>query len=59
MRNPFALIPRDAICIELYGGPEVALITGTIRGRALWTQLAKRNGCEIARFQRLSFLVRG
>jgi len=59
MRNPFAPIPRGAICTELYGGPQAAHITGSFRGRALWTQLAKRNGCEIARFERLSFLVRG
>ncbi len=59
MRNPFAPIPRDAMCTELYGGPQVALITGTFRGRALRTQLARRNGCEISRFDRLSFLVPG
>jgi len=59
MRNPFAPIPKDAICTDLYGGPQVALITGTFRGGAVWTQLARRNGCEISRFQRLSFLVPG
>ena len=59
MRNPFVPIPRDAVCTEQYGGPQVALITGTFRGRALWTQLANRNGCEISRFKRLSFLVPG
>ena len=59
MSNPFAPIPKDAICTDVYGGPQAALITGTFRGRALWTQLANRNGCEIARFKRLSFLVPG
>ena len=59
MQNPFAPIPRDAICTEQYGGPQVALITGTYRGRRIWTQLQNRNGCEIARFKRLSFLVPG
>ena len=59
MSSPFAPIPKDAVCTEQYGGPQVALITGTFRGHALWAQLAARNGCEIARFKRLSFLVPG
>ena len=59
MARPFAPIPKDAICTEVYGGPQVALITGTFRGRPLWVQLSQRNGCEIARFKRLSFLVPG
>ena len=59
MRNPFAPIPRDAICTELYGGPQVAHITGSFRGRAVRAQLARRNGCEISRFDRLRFLVPG
>ena len=59
MQRPFAPIPPDAICTEIYGGPQVALITGTFRGRALWARLANRNGCEIARFKRLGFLVPG
>lgn len=59
MQNPFAPIPRDAVCTDVYGGPQVALVTGTFRGRALWAQLQRRNGCEIARFKRLSFLVPG
>lgn len=57
MSNPFAPIPKDAVCTEVYGGPQVALVTGTFRGHAVWIRLASRNGCEIARFKRLSFLV--
>ena len=59
MSSPFAPIPKDAACTDQYGGPQVALVTGFFRGRALWVQLANRNGCEIARFTRLSFLVPG
>ena len=59
MQSPFAPIPKDAVCTEQYGGPQVALITGTFRGHPLWTRLAARNGCEIARFKRLSFMVPG
>ena len=59
MRNPFAPIARDALCTEQYGGPQVAVITGSFHGRPLQAQLANRNGCEISRFKRLSFLVPG
>lgn len=59
MRAPFAPIPKDSICTEQYGGPQVAVIAGTFRGNRLWTKLQSRNGCEIARFKRLSFLVPG
>ena len=59
MQRPFAPIPPDAVCTDVYGGPQVALITGTFRGNRLWAKLQNRNGCEIARFKRLSFLVPG
>ena len=57
MTRPFAPIPRDAVCTQQYGGPQVALITGRYAGRSVWVQLQNRNGCEIARFKRLAFLV--
>jgi hypothetical protein len=59
MKSPFAPISPDAMCTEQYGGPQVAVISGTFRGSRLWTQLQNRNGCEIARFKRLAFLVPG
>jgi hypothetical protein len=59
MKAPFAPIPKDMVCTEQYGGPQVALITGTFRGKRLWTKLQNRNGCEIARFRSLAFLVPG
>lgn len=57
MKSPFAPIPADAICTEQYGGPQLAVISGSFRGKRVWTQLQRRNGCEIARFKRLVFLV--
>ena len=59
MQRPFAPPPKDVQCTQIYGGPQEALITGTFRGRALRVTLALRNGCEIARAERLSFLVPG
>ena len=57
MQSPFAPIRRNVMCTDQYGGPQVALITGTFRGRTVWALLQNRNGCEIARFKRLAFLV--
>ena len=57
LRSPFAPVPRDAMCTQQYGGPQEAVVQGTYRGRAVWTRLTMRDGCQIARFKRLSFLV--
>ncbi|MDQ3068019.1 MAG: subtilase-type protease inhibitor, partial [Actinomycetota bacterium] len=57
MTNPFAPLQKDLMCTDIYGGPQVALIKGTFRGRAISVLLQARNGCEIARFEKLKFLV--
>jgi hypothetical protein len=54
--RPFAPVPRNALCTAIYGGPAVALVTGTYRGRRIWTRFQRRNGCEIARWGRVGFL---
>lgn len=59
MRAPFAPIPADAMCTQQFGGPEVAVVSGTYRGRRVWAKLQNRNGCEIARFKSLAFLFPG
>ncbi|HEY7792597.1 MAG TPA: SSI family serine proteinase inhibitor [Gaiellaceae bacterium] len=59
MRNPFAPLRKDLQCTQIYGGPERAVITGTYEGRRVWVLLAQRNGCEIARWRKLAFLVGG
>ena len=57
MRSPFAPPRRDLVCTDQYGGPQVAVITGTFRGKRIWVKLQNSNGCEISRFKSLSFLV--
>ena len=52
----FPGLPAGAMQGRTTTGPRTS---GTFRGHPLWTQLAARNGCEIARFKRLSFLVPG
>jgi Subtilisin inhibitor-like len=53
-RRLFAPVKQGAICTEIYGGPQIALITGTVDGKRVWARLQRRDGCEIARWMRLS-----
>ena len=50
----FASLPPDAVCTEIYGGPQRARIVGTVAGKPVWTTLARTNGCEISRWARVS-----
>ena len=45
-------------CTELYGGPQTATITGTLRGGRLDLKLSRVNGCEIARWEAARALLR-
>lgn len=50
-------VPPGTACAELYGGPMVAVVSGTIDGRRVWVRLRRDNGCEIERWNRNWFLV--
>src|SRR5688500_13674780 len=41
----FAPVPRDVACNEIYGGPQVAEIRGTLRGRSVNARFNRTNGC--------------
>ena len=53
----FAPPPPDQVCIAIYGGPQRAIVSGTVDGRRVWVSLRRRDGCEIERWRRLSFLL--
>ena len=53
-RSLFAPVRKDEVCTEIYGGPDTALVVGTVEGRRVWAKVQRRNGCEIARWNRLS-----
>ena len=57
LANPFRRVPTNAICTEIYGGPQVARIVGKHHGRRIWVQIQRRNGCEISRWDRLRPLL--
>jgi hypothetical protein len=56
LSRPFAGIPADAVCTMIYGGPARARVTGTLRGRRVWAQFSREDGCRIGRWQRHGFL---
>ena len=45
---------KGTVCTEIYGGPQVALIVGTVDGRRVWARVQRRDGCEVARWNRLT-----
>ena len=55
--DPFATTPPDRACTEIYGGPEVAEVTGTYRDRPAAARFARDDGCEIARWDALGPLL--
>jgi outer membrane lipoprotein SlyB len=49
--------PGDVACTQIYGGPEVATIKGTIRGEDVDATFKRTDGCEIARWDRVKDLL--
>jgi len=54
--TPFAPVPTDRACTEIYSGRQEALVVGTFRGRRVWARFNRRDGCQTARWNRLAFL---
>ncbi|MEU5975609.1 SSI family serine proteinase inhibitor [Streptomyces sp. NPDC047315] len=48
--NPFAPVPRDALCTQQAGGPATARVTGTWQGQRVDSTFTRQNGCEISRW---------
>lgn len=55
--DPFAPVPPDRVCAEIYGGSQTALVTGTWNGEPVDAQFSRTNGCEIARWDQVSVLL--
>jgi hypothetical protein len=50
LENPFAPVPADQACTEIYGGPQTAHVTGTFRGEPVDAEFDRTNGCQISRW---------
>ncbi len=55
-RAIFAPTPPGTACTQIYGGPQVAVVTGTLGGQRVWARFLRRDGCEVARWNRVAFL---
>ncbi len=50
----FAQVPEDAICTQIYGGSQKAVVKGTIGSKRIWASFRRHDGCEISRWARFS-----
>lgn len=57
-RDPFAPVPPGAMCTGQYGGPATAQLRGHWAGRPVDARFSRANGCEIARWDRFSTVLR-
>jgi hypothetical protein len=55
--DPFAPVPADALCTQVYGGPQTAHVTGRWRGEPVDLRLSRVDGCRIAQWDRLGPLL--
>ena len=59
LAQPFAPVPKDVVCTQVFGGPQVARVTGTFERRRVWATFRRSDGCHIARWNRHRFLFPG
>ncbi|WP_163166562.1 serine protease inhibitor [Arthrobacter sp. Alg241-R88] len=45
------------LCTQQYGGPQVAVVTGTFHGRAVEAVFTRTDGCEISRWKAMAPLL--
>jgi len=53
----FAPVPADVACTQQYGGPQQAIVRGTVDGEPVDARLAYTDGCEIARWNAVAAVV--
>lgn len=56
-RALFAPTPENTPCAELFGGAQRAVVKGMVAGSRLFAVLRRRDGCELARWNRVAFLL--
>ena len=53
----FEPVRGDLACTEIYGGPQRARLEGAIGRRRVDAEFTRVNGCEIARYDAVAFLL--
>jgi hypothetical protein len=54
--RPFAPLRKRVACTQVYGGPQVADVSGTFHGERVSAHFSRSDGCEIARWNKVRFL---
>lgn len=57
--DPFTPVPKGTLCLDVYGGPQTASVTGTWGQTRVSASFRLNNSCEIARWQKLVPLLPG
>jgi hypothetical protein len=57
LKDPLAPVPPDAMCAEIYGGPQTATVTGMLRGEPVNAEFSRTDGCQIARWDKHAALL--
>ncbi len=57
--DPFTPPRKGRACTDLYGGPDVATVSGVWRGRQVQASFSRVDGCEISRWDALGPLLGG
>jgi hypothetical protein len=55
--DPFVRVPLRAICTQIYGGPQVAVVSGHHGQRRVWAKFTRQDGCQIDRWKKHGFLL--
>ncbi len=56
-QEPFAPLPADRSCTEIFGGPQSATVSGTHRGEPVRLELSRADGCLIAQWDSLGAVL--
>ena len=59
MKDPFAPIPADEMCSQIYGGPQTARVTGRWKSKPVDLSLSRVDGCRTAQWDHLGPLLPG
>ena len=54
LRNPH---PSGQVCTQLFGGPETAVVRGTVGSTQVHATLGRADGCETAAWEQLKPLL--
>jgi len=52
--DPFAPVPPETVCTEIFGGYQILEITGRLRAKTVRAVFSRTDGCQIAAFDRVA-----